>query len=92
MGVTQRQTVAILYCISGIMGVSAVVMTVSGEIKAILLLFAVIIAAVFGIMLIAKRERKPEDPENERDDASAAPENEPDDAGGESPADRSGEE
>ena len=75
MGFTQRQTVAILYCISGIMGVSAVVMTVSGEIKAILLLFAVIIAAVFGIMLIAKREHRPEDAENEQN-ASDEPENE----------------
>lgn len=64
MGFTQRQTVAILYCISGVLGISAVVMTVSGEIKAILLLFAVVLAAVFGIILIAKREQCPENPEH----------------------------
>ena len=70
MGFTQRQTVAILYCISGIMGISAVVMTVSGEIKAILLLFAVIIAALFGIILIAKREQKSD--EEQSPEASAS--------------------
>lgn len=60
IGFTPRQTVAILYCISGILGISAVVMTVSSEIKAILLLLAIVIAALFGIILIAKREQKPE--------------------------------
>ncbi len=64
MGFSQRQTVAILYCISFVLGISAVVLTVSGEFKAILLLLAVILAAVFGIVLIARREHSPGDPEH----------------------------
>ena len=79
MGFTQRQTVAILYCISFILGISAVVMTVSGEIKAILLLFAVILAAIFGVILIAKREQSPDDPEHmsEGDEQSEKPADSP---------------
>ena len=38
MGLNQKQAVATLYLISGILGLSAVVLTTSGEMKALLVL------------------------------------------------------
>lgn len=61
MGFNQKQTVAILYCISGMFGIAAVVLAAGGEIKAILLLLAILVAAVFGVRLIAAREHKQEE-------------------------------
>ncbi|MFI3225931.1 MAG: MraY family glycosyltransferase [Clostridia bacterium] len=52
MGFTQKQTVAILYSISGVLGLSAVVLTSSGELKALLLIITVIICAVIGMHLM----------------------------------------
>lgn len=46
MGCNQKQAVAILYVISAILGLSAVVLTTSGELKAMVLLIALFIAAV----------------------------------------------
>ena len=68
MGFNQKQTVAILYCISGIFGIVAIILAAGGEIKAILLLLAILVAAVFGVSMIAARERRQEQPD-------AAPEN-----------------
>lgn len=45
MGCNQKQAVAILYVISAILGLSAVVLTTSGELKAMVLLIALFIAA-----------------------------------------------
>ncbi len=45
MGCNQKQAVAILYVISAILGLSAVVLTSSGELKAMVLLIALFIAA-----------------------------------------------
>ncbi len=45
MGFNQKQAVAIMYTMSGILGVTAVVLTASGEIRAILLLLALIVVA-----------------------------------------------
>ncbi|MDR0838209.1 MAG: undecaprenyl/decaprenyl-phosphate alpha-N-acetylglucosaminyl 1-phosphate transferase [Oscillospiraceae bacterium] len=46
MGLSQKQAVAILYAISGILGLSAVVITTSGEMRAIIIVLAFILAAV----------------------------------------------
>lgn len=46
MGCNQKQAVAILYIISAILGLSAVVLTTSGELKALLLLVALGAAAI----------------------------------------------
>lgn len=48
MGFNQKQAVAILYVMSGILGLSAVVLTTSGEIKAMILILAVIAAVAIG--------------------------------------------
>lgn len=52
MGFNQKQAVAILYAISGTLGLTAVVLTSSGEVKAIFLLLAVIVATIVGACVI----------------------------------------
>lgn len=51
MGLSQKQAVAILYAISAVLGLSAVVITTSGEIKAIILIVAFCIALLIGVTL-----------------------------------------
>ncbi|MDR0861308.1 MAG: undecaprenyl/decaprenyl-phosphate alpha-N-acetylglucosaminyl 1-phosphate transferase [Oscillospiraceae bacterium] len=46
MGLSQKQAVAILYSVSAILGLAAVVITTSGEMRAIILVIAIAIAAV----------------------------------------------
>ncbi len=46
MGLNQKQAVAVLYIISAILGLAAVVITTSGELKALILVVAFIIAVV----------------------------------------------
>lgn len=48
MGFNQKQSVTILYLMSGILGLSAVVLTSSGEIKALFFILAIILAIVIG--------------------------------------------
>ena len=48
MGFNQKQAVAILYAISATLGLTAVVLTSSGEVKAIVLLLAVLAAILVG--------------------------------------------
>ena len=56
MGLSQKQAVATLYVISAILGLSAVVLTTSGEEKAMLLFAALCIAAVVAARLVFPRE------------------------------------
>lgn len=59
MGFSQKQAVAVLYLISAILGLSAVVLTTSGPVKAMLLLFALCAAgAVAGRIFIHNNEKK----------------------------------
>ena len=52
MGFNQKQVVAILYAISATLGLTAVVLTSSGEVKAIVLLLAVLAAILVGACII----------------------------------------
>ncbi|MDR3277725.1 MAG: undecaprenyl/decaprenyl-phosphate alpha-N-acetylglucosaminyl 1-phosphate transferase, partial [Oscillospiraceae bacterium] len=52
MGLSQKQAVAVLYAISGILGLAAVVITTSGEVRALILVIAIIIAAVIAAFLV----------------------------------------
>ena len=52
MGFNQKQAVAILYAISATLGLTAVVLTSSGEVKAIVLLRAVLAAILVGACII----------------------------------------
>ena len=57
MGFNQKQAVAILYAISATLGLTAVVLTSSGEVKAIVLLLAVLAAILVGACIIYGAER-----------------------------------
>ncbi|MCI7126133.1 MAG: undecaprenyl/decaprenyl-phosphate alpha-N-acetylglucosaminyl 1-phosphate transferase [Agathobaculum sp.] len=52
MGFNQKQAVAILYAISATLGLTAVVLTSSGEVKALVLLLAVLVAILVGACVI----------------------------------------
>ncbi len=49
MGFSQKQAVAVLYVITAILGLSAVVLTTSGAVKAMLLLFALFVAGAVAL-------------------------------------------
>lgn len=60
MGLNQKQAVAVLYVISAILGLSAVVLTTIGSLRAMLLLFAMCIAGSMSIVLVLRGgEKKP---------------------------------
>lgn len=52
MGLSQKQAVAILYCVSMVLGLSAVVLTTSGAVKALILVLAFAVAAVVGVFIM----------------------------------------
>ena len=68
MGFNQKQAVAILYAISATLGLTAVVLTSSGEVKAIVLLLAVLAAILVGACIIYGAEHwSKHAPENKQD-------------------------
>ena len=68
MGFNQKQAVAILYAISATLGLTAVVLTSSGEVKAIVLLLAVLAAILVGTCIIYGAEHwSKHAPENKED-------------------------
>ena len=68
MGFNQKQAVAILYAISATLGLTAVVLTSSGEVKAIVLLLAVLAAILVGACIINGAEHwSKHAPENKED-------------------------
>ena len=73
MGLSQKQAVAILYAISAILGLSAVLIATSGEMKAIVLVFSFCVAISIGVALThGHKHRKPEETAH---DAEKVPEN-----------------
>ena len=63
MGLNQKQAVAVLYVISASLGLSAVVLATSGELKAILCLMTLIIVALVAVRVVflphlSEEERK----------------------------------
>jgi len=54
MGLSQKQAVAILYAISAVLGLTAVVITTESRLRIILLIVAVVIAVVTGIFITAE--------------------------------------
>ena len=68
MGFNQKQAVAILYAISATLGLTAVVLTSSGEVKTIVLLLAVLAAILVGACIIYGAEHwSKHAPENKED-------------------------
>ena len=60
MGLNQKQAVATLYVISAILGLSAVVLTTSGEVKAMVLLLALCVVGVVAARVVFPREIREE--------------------------------
>lgn len=55
MGFNQKQTVAICYMLTAILGLAAVVLTSSGELRALILIGAVLIVGALGFQIIFKK-------------------------------------
>ncbi len=53
MGFDQKQSVAILYVLSAILGLSAVLLTTSGEVKIIILAVTVLLSVIIGLSITA---------------------------------------
>ena len=69
MGFNQKQAVAVLYIISAILGLCAVVLTTSGELKAMLLLLALCAAgAVSGRIFLSNNEKKKNEDADHKED------------------------
>ena len=66
MGFNQKQTVAIAYMITAILGLAAVVLTSSGALRALILIGAVLIVGAIGFKLIFNE--KPEAPDVQQND------------------------
>lgn len=59
MGFSQKQAVAISYMLTAILGMAAVLLTSSGELKVLILIGAIIVVGAIGVQIIFK---KPHDP------------------------------
>lgn len=59
MGFSQKQTVAITYTLTGILGLAAVLLTSSGEVKTLILIGSVIVVGALGIMVIFGPNHRP---------------------------------
>ncbi len=68
MGLSQKQAVAVLYVISSILGLSAVVLTTSGPIKAMILLFALCAAGAVAVRLFIGGDRGRTEKEEPKDE------------------------
>lgn len=63
MGFSQKQTVFILYAISGVLGITAVVLAESGALRALLLLVCVLVLLLIGSLLTNNSENNANDKE-----------------------------
>ena len=59
MGFSQKQTVAITYILTGILGLAAVLLTSSGEVKTLILIGAVIVVGALGLLVIFGPSHRP---------------------------------
>jgi UDP-GlcNAc:undecaprenyl-phosphate GlcNAc-1-phosphate transferase len=60
MGMSQKQAVSVLYTVSIILGVSAVVLATTGEFKILILVLAFCVAAAYGLRIAEKNHRQHE--------------------------------
>lgn len=68
MGFNQKQAVAISYMLTAILGLAAVLLTSSGELKALILIGAVIIVGAIGLRIIFKKPAHTADNEHNTED------------------------
>lgn len=76
MGFTQKQAVAISYLLSAILGLSAVVLTDSGEVQALIFLAAIVVVGAIGVRLIFGKKHTQKDTPEESAAAEDAPQEE----------------
>ena len=57
MGFSQKQAVAITYVISGLLGLSAVVLASSGEVRALILIGAIIVVGAVGLKVVFNNQK-----------------------------------
>ncbi len=58
MGLSQKQSVAVLYAISAVLGLSAVLITTTGAMKALIFAFAFCVAIIIGITLLRSHDSR----------------------------------
>lgn len=68
IGFTQKQAVAIAYMMTAILGLTAIVLTLDGEMQALLLIAAFILAGAVGIIIIMRSKFEDETPQENKDD------------------------
>ena len=61
MGLNQKQAVAILYAISAVLGLAAVVITTSGEVRAMIVILTFCVAAVIAVAVVRGNGKKAAD-------------------------------
>ena len=71
MGLSQKQAVAILYCVSTVFGLAAVVLATSGRMKALVILLAVVAAALIAGFIFSSSHRHHEASCEQKSDAGA---------------------
>ena len=87
MGFSQKQAVAIVYMLTAILGLAAVLLTSSGELKALILIGAVFVVSMIGFRLIFSKQEKPaEDTKQEPQPANAEPAAQPEQSADPKPA------
>ncbi len=59
MGFSQKQAVAISYMLTAILGLAAVLLTSSGELKVLILIGAIIVVGAIGVQIIFKKPHNP---------------------------------
>ena len=60
MGFNQKQAVALSYMLTAILGLAAVLLTTSGDLKALILIGAILIVGAFGIHIVFKKSDEEE--------------------------------
>ena len=73
MGFSQKQSVAITYLITAILGLAAVVLTSSGEVRAMILIAAVFIVGGIGMKMITDHAAEQQTPKNDEKSEETPP-------------------
>ncbi|MCQ2418675.1 MAG: undecaprenyl/decaprenyl-phosphate alpha-N-acetylglucosaminyl 1-phosphate transferase [Clostridia bacterium] len=68
IGFSQKQAVAIAYMMTAILGLTAIVLTLDGEMQALLLIAAFVLAGAVGIIIIMRSNFENETPQEKKDD------------------------
>jgi len=69
-GFSQKQAVAILYTISAVLGLAAVVITTSGEMRALIFIIAFFLIAAFAALILRGRKKPDDEEDDEKKDDS----------------------